>query len=1589
MNRRKKEVCFTFLFILLFLLKAFLPAFPSSSENLNFSLSDEGIFDGSCSLNTDFSSGNFNNLTSFSLRKGIIDTSLPGESHLTIKGRKVIGLKYTRFNYFSSQAREEKPSSSTEVEQELQIHARGKVGKKISVNLDYDDTAPRTEQQRLSIVYRGDEDEVIKEVAFGDITLSLPRTHFTSYSKSLFGARIKAKWQDFYFTGIGSFTKGISEVKTFTGKTTTEEKEIPDTGYIKRTYFKVFFDQLGKYPPEYYGPFSYTQGSVEVYIDDQDGSNNISGVTTYMQVIGEVVNGATDTYTGYFDLQYPGQDYTVDYSKGIIKFKKQIGEDYVIAVAYKDSEGNRHPSSEGYYMIMKGSDENYFKFRLWNYYYLGSQSISQEDFTFQIKDLSGNIVYDYENPQDSIYSVNIDFDFGIAEVTKPSSPVTASIYYRPFPDAYPPTSQHYYTLYTKYIRSVDVYLLHPDIIPESEKVYVDGRLLTRGKDYIIDYPSGYLSFLDPELIGPDTKIRVEYEWAPLMGGEATFLGGRVEYRPWDNFSLGSTFLSQAASPSDKIPFLGSSPSSHSVKEVDLNLNLKPNIGNLWGGDLPLDFLFAGEVSESDINPNTFGAAMLEDFSSTVLKESLSLDKNSWRLGSCPSGENLNERDNASILDREIPGENVNPSWSSDKIKILTFSFEPGTPGSWDSVTYSLSSAGKDYSNMSFLEIWAKGITGSIEVYVDVGVVSEDIDGDGVDDGVPDTEDKNGDGILNPGEDTGIKMNFPSGERIIGAGNGRLDTEDLDGDGMLDIEENFSTYRLLDDWREDTLSTGWCKYKIPLKEFFAGNSWDEVKKLVKHVRIWAKGFSFSGEIEFARISFLGEKWQKSGLEVEPVNNWDDSDFNPFESSDFRNYYERMFGSLKTSEGKWQKEEALALLALSGDTGYIQQTFLSAKSFSDYRKICFWIYKEKESEGELYLRFGSDVEENYYQYTLPLSSVTQGVWLKVDVPFSELEVKGEPSFDKINQIRIGLSGNVTFPLYINDIYLTDVYSKKGKALRYFVKTAFSNYLTLSGEYEKIDPPFSVIGGESTSKRFELKKWSISSGFLDFLPVSYSRSEQYESTLRTRDIDLTPVEEDKILKKSQIYKANFRFKSFPTLGFTGSNVTSDYLSKDPFERTFEDTYDFSLNYPVPSTFPLFPTNISSTFQYKKEGKKVGGTLESVDFTKKGSITLPFRPLKNMTLKTSYSQSETKTSSDGGEKLPKSRSKELSLTSQLSIFRLIPRVEFKGGNAEESFSSSDPRKRKISTHFNLSLSLPFRPATFFKLPESLSQIGWYFGFNLKKEGIYENTGILLDFPSQFGFLRLSPEDGEEKLWLEKRTFNFKQSWDPASFIKTTISYAKDDEDKVESGTPLLTRTTTWPVTQIELDLNSTPFVSDFFMRNFSSSRLIFKYSQKNTLKEDISTTTLYQPSLSWQGRFKHYRDLFLSYSYTSSFERGRNFGEPFFSKFSSTHKLKFSYSFYAPRGIRIPFLSKIINFESKINLSTTISREFKEERASSGLLQVGQEKWNLATDISYKMTENVNAKIGVNATCYRDEVKAGEDYFSYGGSLWVEIVF
>jgi frataxin-like iron-binding protein CyaY len=71
-------------------------------------------------------------------------------------------------------------------------------------------------------------------------------------------------------------------------------------------------------------------------------------------------------------------------------------------------------------------------------------------------------------------------------------------------------------------------LSHKELIPYSERVFVDGELMQRNVHYLIDYTLGRLVFTDPELIDPDSRIRVEYHHRPESSrGNAEGIGIRM------------------------------------------------------------------------------------------------------------------------------------------------------------------------------------------------------------------------------------------------------------------------------------------------------------------------------------------------------------------------------------------------------------------------------------------------------------------------------------------------------------------------------------------------------------------------------------------------------------------------------------------------------------------------------------------------------------------------------------------------------------------------------------------------------------------------------------------------------------------------------------------------------------------------------------------------------------------------------------------------------------------------------------------------------------------------------------------------------
>ena len=1483
--------------------------------------------------------------------------------HLRIFGRKVIGVKYKGIHYLGAEGAEpEPPTSETDIEQELQVKVEGGVGEKILVNVDYDDTAPRTKQQKISLRYEGGEDEILKEAAVGDLRLDLPsKGEFLSYNRTLFGARAKVELGKWSLTGIGAITKGILETKTFTGKTSFEMEYIPDTAYLERKYYQFYFDS---------SHLPLTLDSAKIYIDDQDGTNNETSLL--MVVIGE----GGDSYTGYFDPQYLGEDYFLDYTEGVINFRRDIEENFVIAISYEDKDGKRHPET-GHRMIKKGQESLYIdKYELKNYYYLGSEKIQRDDFLLRIFDLS-------ENDVTSNYTFEIDYELGILKFTSP---------FPPFPEVPPSSSQwidtfnpngilvarrgrgfprYNYIIYVEYSHTLDVYTLRPDIVPESESVYMNEKRLTKDIDYQIDYSSGFLSFLDPSQIIETTEIKVDYEWMPFAGGKGVIWGARLEFTPYERLSLGSTFLSQAAFSLREVPHLDSTPSSGEALGVDTQYDFSLNLGKAEDTKTLLHLSFTAELGKSTHNPNTFGKAMVEDFESTKVRDELSMDKDTWQLGSRPDTQEWVGRDEIEISSENLPGDEINPGWSSEErgILVLGYSFSPLE--NWDSIVYSISSIGRDYSQRKFLELWVKGEGKGEFLTFDLGVVSEDADGDGQ----LDTEDKNGDGRLNLGEDTGIDI----GGRLIGEGNGKLDTEDLDGDGVLDTLENYARY----DWNiEPELKieeTGWKKITLPLD---AALDWDSVKSSVKHLRLWIKGEA-SGTLRFALIGISGDRWQEGGdIEVKPVNNEDDPEYNPFTDEGFRDYYEMMYGYSQTGEGKWKKEASLRLGLPSAGEGWVEQTFVKAYDWSDYKTLNFWIFGDEKGEN-FYLRLGANVSEagDYYEKEVPIN---YSGWRMLSVPLAELSIQGNPSFKNIKQLRAGIkdaSGPVE--IYLNDIFLSGVKQEEGLAKSITLKGDMGESFSFIGQYKEIEDTFSTIGNPS-SQGLKLSRLGVNFSLAKSVPLSYQWSK--EEVLG----DLTPEtgEAERIVEEKSEYELAFLYSHLPKVSLKIQNKFTSYPSRE--EKKKEETWRLSLEYKNPYPFPLLPTFIQTSYEAgeRQYGNKIETGREEI---KSWQISFPFQLLKNLTLKPVYRQKSTDELEGVGGKRPKLREKSLSLSSQASFFHLSPSISFQGGYKEDNFSLEDSGKRNIFTQAKFSLTLPLEVGAFFSKSGLLKSLKLYGRYELTNQRFYEDTTTFLDLGSGLGLKELDLKDGRTKLILEKESFSLRERWRPFSFLSLASDYSQEERKEIRDGTVYTVGVNIWPSFDISLDLNKMPSsIGRVSRRLFTSSHLIAGYIQKATIKEGISSRKTYQPSLIWRGGFKESGDLGLTLSYKSVAGEEAYFSQGTILKdFSSSYEVKMDCFTSFPKGMRIPFLARIIDFKNKIHLSLGFNLETKKSSLTPGRVDEDNLTWKLFTQMEYKVHDNVQLRLGLEGGYLEDKVRAGEDHYFWGGSTRVEIRF
>ncbi len=600
-----------------------------------------------------------------------------------------------------------------------------------------------------------------------------------------------------------------------------------------------------------------------------------------------------NNFYGNFKLLVEGTDYDLDKQRGILSLKQSIpaSASDILGISYRTSEGNifgtltnsAQTDTRLVTKLLRGNIEdpasNVWKFMLKNWYSLQGTNITPESFEGTIyrtnldpkQYAAGGVFFtnllgiDQFGPNntpaaggdgkiDNIASF-IDFTNGILKFPD-LTPFSPSGYFRGSavptigdfraidslllqPEIYttPPSSvsslQSKFTIEVHIRSRSNVMQLGIGILEGSEEVTLNGRTLSRGRDYTIDYFSGTLTILDAGASTPGADLEVTYESGQIFQlDRKTLLGARAEYELWDESFIGATVLSLTEKPLDQRIRLGSEPISNKIWDVNTRLVFKPDFLTKAMDALPIvateeasRVQIEGEIAQVFPNPNNMsndatgdynGVAYVDDFESAKRIIPLPLTRQSWTLSAYPLTTGLNPA--GDTLDafparlfmwynpfHQEPVKNIWPAREvnsnvANTVQTMELSVDPkfnrSTPwdtlvnpqNSWAAITKYLGSGFANQSESKYLELWVRNTQRSGKLFVDLGRISEreipmhnnSVMAEGS--FIAGTSVRNP--ILGQNDDTGIDgVSLP--DPPYGSVTGLYDYWDLNGDGSRD------------------------------------------------------------------------------------------------------------------------------------------------------------------------------------------------------------------------------------------------------------------------------------------------------------------------------------------------------------------------------------------------------------------------------------------------------------------------------------------------------------------------------------------------------------------------------------------------------------------------------------------------------------------------------------------------------------------------------------------------------------------------------------------------------------------------------------
>lgn len=328
--------------------------------------------------------------------------------------------------------------------QNLQLNIQGTIGDKLTIATDWDTERQFDFENRLSIVYEGYEDEIIKSIQMGNVSMETGNS-LVSGGKSLFGIKAISELGPLKVTSVISQQKGKNNSQRISGGSQETSIDLSPADYEDGRHFfldffnRDFFELALEDPQNILQPYQVS----ELYVYVRIASSNTPGEKTQPAIalldLGVNENGgfpgneedrfeqelleslrptestATNEDFGassqeyvdsIFELLEEGVDYTFNRALGFISMRSYINSADAIAVSYVYTNPQTGENIQVGDLNTTDGNRLYLKLlrpggmttqdRAWpltmrNIYSLGVSGITPEGFELEIADTRGNI----------------------------------------------------------------------------------------------------------------------------------------------------------------------------------------------------------------------------------------------------------------------------------------------------------------------------------------------------------------------------------------------------------------------------------------------------------------------------------------------------------------------------------------------------------------------------------------------------------------------------------------------------------------------------------------------------------------------------------------------------------------------------------------------------------------------------------------------------------------------------------------------------------------------------------------------------------------------------------------------------------------------------------------------------------------------------------------------------------------------------------------------------------------------------------------------------------------------------------------------